>query len=162
MLVTHEGKKLMFKNEKYIAWSFLLVDILMIIGLYRIGVVEFLRINDMTYISLILMVMYVVTNMFILAVASTHYPYYISYYEKWIQYMINVFLTFGLVGTVIGFMTLFYNLFGELDFTNTDEVKRIISQMTNGIGIALLTTLVGLIASMLTYLKVTILGYKSS
>ena len=57
-------------------------------------------------------------------------------------------LSLGMIGTVIGFMTMLSG-FITLDITDPESVQSIIAQLGSGMATALTTTLVGLIASVL-------------
>lgn len=150
----------MLSFERHLTWAFFLCDLLLVFALFYFGGVQFLLGHDQTLISLFLIGSYVISNVLFFGVVFSYDPEKIFYFKNCITFLINTFLTIGLIGTIVGFMSLFYELFGNLDFSNPDNVKEIISQMTNGMGIALLTTLSGLIVSTLTYFKLTVLGYE--
>lgn len=57
-------------------------------------------------------------------------------------------LSLGMIGTVIGFMTMLSG-FITLDISNPESVQSIIAQLGSGMATALTTTLVGLVASVL-------------
>ena len=54
-----------------------------------------------------------------------------------------------MIGTVIGFIYMLYSVFGNLNIADTVAVQRSLGMMANGMGTALLTTLIGLISSVL-------------
>ena len=60
----------------------------------------------------------------------------------------DIVLSLGMVGTVIGFMMMLSG-FAELDVTSAESAQEMITQLGMGMATALLTTLVGLIASIL-------------
>ena len=58
-------------------------------------------------------------------------------------------LGIGMVGTLIGFLMVLTNAFQNIDSTNALEIKRIIGVLAHGMGVALITTLTGLICSIM-------------
>jgi len=65
-------------------------------------------------------------------------------------------MTVGMVGTVIGFMLMLGSSFAEIDPSNVDSMKRVITDMASGMSTALLTTLCGLVASLFVKVQVII------
>lgn len=61
----------------------------------------------------------------------------------------------GLLGTVVGFIV----MIGQLDLQGTDtaQIQALLAQMTKGMGIALVTTLVGLCANLLLGIQLLLL-----
>ena len=55
----------------------------------------------------------------------------------------------GMIGTVIGFIYMLYSVFTNLNINDTLAVQQSLSMMAQGMGTALLTTLVGLTSSVL-------------
>jgi biopolymer transport protein ExbB/TolQ len=62
--------------------------------------------------------------------------------------MSDLFLSIGMVGTVIGFISMLGG-FAELDVNNTQTVQDLIKELGLGMSTALYTTLVGLVCSIL-------------
>ena len=60
----------------------------------------------------------------------------------------DIVLSLGMVGTVIGFMIMLSS-FGEADFSDVENSKKLISDLSQGMSTALLTTLSGLLCSIL-------------
>lgn len=60
----------------------------------------------------------------------------------------DVVLSLGMVGTVIGFMIMLSS-FGEVNFEDVENSKQLISELSEGMSTALLTTLAGLTSSIL-------------
>ena len=56
-------------------------------------------------------------------------------------------LSLGMVGTLAGFLMVLYSTFQGLDVGDTDSMKKAIETLATGMGTALLTSLVGLVAS---------------
>ena len=60
----------------------------------------------------------------------------------------GIAIKLGLLGTVIGFVLMLLSVSG-LDNLDVSDIKALMQQMTEGMGIAMNTTMVGLISSML-------------
>ena len=54
-----------------------------------------------------------------------------------------------MIGTVVGFIFMLYSAFAELNVTDTLKLQQSMMMMAQGMGTALLTTLVGLVSSVL-------------
>lgn len=63
----------------------------------------------------------------------------------------------GMVGTFVGFLIVLTTAFNNIDTTSAEEMKQVISVMATGMGVALLTTLTGLIGHILLKLQLVIL-----
>jgi hypothetical protein len=65
-----------------------------------------------------------------------------------------------MIGTVTGFMLMLGSSFAEIDPGNIDSMRLVIIDMAAGMGTALLTTLVGLIASLFLKIQIVIQEFK--
>ena len=54
-----------------------------------------------------------------------------------------------MIGTVIGFIYMLYSVFNNLNIEDTLAIQQSLGHMAKGMGTALLTTLIGLISSVL-------------
>lgn len=54
-----------------------------------------------------------------------------------------------MVGTLVGFITVLSTAFGDVDAANPEQLKQILSVIATGMGTALVTTLVGLVSSLI-------------
>lgn len=63
-------------------------------------------------------------------------------------FMSDLFLSIGMIGTVIGFISMLSG-FSSLDVDNAETVQDLIKQLGQGMSTALYTTLVGLVCSVL-------------
>lgn len=147
-------------KERLLTWTFLLVDLLIVFSFYTMGGFNFIMTQDVTYITLIIISSYVLLNVMFFSLMRSHDMYKINHIKNIIQTVGNSFMTLGLAGTVIGFMLLLFGLFNDLDFTNTENIKMIISQMTQGMSVSLVTTLAGIVTATLTHIKIALLGYE--
>jgi len=64
----------------------------------------------------------------------------------------DIVLSLGMIGTVIGF-TVMLSGFGDVDFSNIDNVQGLIVNLSAGMSTSLSTTLVGLITSVILKLQ---------
>jgi hypothetical protein len=129
-------------------WKIWTVLVLMLLatGLgYYWGAVEFIINNDFTYLSFV--------NIAILY-GFTMSVLYQAYHKKfkgsdnqW--FLSDAVLSIGMVGTLSGFLVVLYSTFQGLDPSNTDSMRAAIETPASGMGTALLTSLVGLIASLI-------------
>ena len=70
-----------------------------------------------------------------------------NYETEW--FMSEILISLGMIGTVIGFIFMLHSVFGNLNISDTVAVQQSLGSMAKGMGTALLTTLVGLISSVL-------------
>ena len=111
---------------------------------------EFLWANDFTKISFVIM------GLFVFGSAMIGYKVF-SYtrdeelgYRYEGEWLISEHLmSLGLLGTVLGIFTAFYLSFRDLDIGNVEASQQVIANMASSLSVAMLTTLTGLVASML-------------
>lgn len=65
------------------------------------------------------------------------------------EYFIETCTSLGLLGTIIGLILMIVGAFTDLDITDQESIKTALVSMSSGIGTALVTTLVGLVCSLL-------------
>ena len=63
----------------------------------------------------------------------------------------------GMIGTIIGFLLVLGGAFADVDPTNVEAMKKVVENLTSGMGIALLTTLTGLITSVIMKFQLVLL-----
>lgn len=129
-------------------WLIYCLSIVSLFVSYYLGFIHELFENDITYISFVIIGIYLI--------ASIHIGYS-SYrkdkgetYAKGIvvgSYIFDLLPILGLIGTVIGFIFMFGDSFVAIDINNTDTVKSALIDMAVGISTALYTTLLGMIFS---------------
>lgn len=71
-------------------------------------------------------------------------------------FVTGLMIKLGLLGTVVGFIMMLSSLEG-LEQLDISDIKTLMQQMTQGMGVAMNTTLVGLIGSMLLGLQFLLL-----
>ena len=129
-------------------WKIWTVFVLMLLATalgYYWGAVDFMINNDFTYLSFVnIAILYGFT-------VSVMYKAFIKNMEttdsEW--FLSDAVLSIGMVGTLSGFLVVLYSTFQGLDPSNTDSMRTAIETLASGMGTALLTSLVGLIASLI-------------
>ncbi len=69
---------------------------------------------------------------------------------KPLWFFAEVMIGLGLTGTLIGFFWVLTNSFAGLDISDTENIKLAMGEIGSGIGTAVLTSLIGIVSSMLT------------
>lgn len=137
--------------ETFLRWWLLII--LTIAG-YSIGAYfgffGFLYLNDLTRLSFTILFIFWATTVMI---GYKTYQNKISgetysdFEFEW--FTSEAILSIGMIGTVIGFIYMLYSVFDDLDFENVAKLQESMMLMAQGMGTALLTTLVGLISSVI-------------
>lgn len=139
-------------SKKFLQWWLIfVVQAVIISGILFLGGYEFLVNNDITYISFLLVAIWLVTSLVI-----GYKVFFSKEITEAIWFVAESCMTLGMIGTVIGFIYMLTNNFVEIDPSNIDIMKQVISNMAKGMGTALLTTLCGLISSL--FLKIQIIN----
>jgi hypothetical protein len=111
---------------------------------------KFLYENDLTKLSLVILLFFTISS---IIVGYKIYKQFVekvdayTYQTEW--FVSEILVSLGMIGTVIGFIYMLYSVFGNLDVSDTSVIKASLGTMANGMGTALLTTLVGLTSSVL-------------
>jgi len=124
-----------------------LIFILMILSgavTWYFSFVNFLYANDFTKLSFVIIAILFFTTLII------GYKYYKNNHDFEIEWFISeVVISLGMIGTVVGFIFMLYAAFSELTVDDPVKLQQSMMLMAKGMGTALLTTLVGLISSVL-------------
>jgi hypothetical protein len=132
-------------------WLAFVIQLLAISGALYFGGLSFLLNNDVTYLSFVLIAVWLVTS-FVIG--------YKTYQEKdtsettW--FISDSCMTVGMIGTVVGFIYMLSGNFADINPEDINQMREIIGDMATGMGTALLTTLVGLVASL--FLKIQLVN----
>lgn len=106
--------------------------------------VNFLYANDFTKLSFVIIAILFFTTLII------GYKYYKNNHDFEIEWFTSeVVISLGMIGTVVGFIFMLYAAFSELNVDDSAKLQQSMMLMAKGMGTALLTTLVGLISSVL-------------
>jgi len=124
-----------------------LIFILMILSgavTWYFSFVNFLYANDFTKLSFVIIAILFFTTIII------GYKYYKNNHDFEIEWFTSeVVISLGMIGTVVGFIFMLYAAFSELNVDDPVKLQQSMMLMAKGMGTALLTTLVGLISSVL-------------
>lgn len=124
-----------------------LIFILMILSgavTWYFSFVNFLYSNDFTKLSFVIIAILFFTTLII------GYKYYKNNHDFEIEWFTSeVVISLGMIGTVVGFIFMLYAAFSELNVDDSAKLQQSMMLMAKGMGTALLTTLVGLISSVL-------------
>jgi|TARA_B110000438_G_scaffold154492_1_gene148402 hypothetical protein len=125
-------------------WLFFVLQLIILGASYVYKLHLFILNNDQTYISFILIAIWLVTSMRIGYKLLKHIQ---SSNEKF-WFVAETCMAIGMMGTVLGFILMLggSNL-ASIDPTDVEGMKNVIGQLASGMSTALLTTLTGLIVS---------------
>lgn len=129
-------------------WLIFCISILSLVILYYTGFYEELKEKDTTYISFIIVAIYMVASMYLGKVSldkDRGKPV-----DKGINagyYIYDLLPILGLIGTVVGFILMFGGSFAEINTSDAQSVHDALLTMALGISTALYTTLVGMVCS---------------
>jgi hypothetical protein len=143
-------------NKKFMIWwlVFVIQAILVGISVYM-GSLEFLWETDLTKLSFLASAMWLITSLSI-----GYYAYFGKNNHDMNWFVAESCMSVGMIGTVTGFMLMLGSSFAEIDPGNIDSMRLVIIDMAAGMGTALLTTLVGLIASLFLKIQIVIQEFK--
>ena len=135
-------------------WNHWTITVLSWVGvgvLYQFGFVDYLMKTDVTYLSFIIFGVSQVANAVLLH-KSYQQKKGVSFQEDRygpLWFTSDALLSLGMVGTLVGFITVLSTAFGDVDAANPEQLKQILSVIATGMGTALVTTLVGLVSSLI-------------
>lgn len=112
--------------------------------------IQFLYAHDLTKLSVAILALFAATTSVIgykiwkeRDVKKKKYGYDVEWFVS------EMMISLGMIGTVIGFIYMLYSVFSSLNIADTLAVQQSLGKMAQGMGTALLTTLVGLVSSVL-------------
>ena len=119
-------------------------------GQWYFEIVNFVLDNDSTYLSLGIFGLFVAT--------STVVGYWCYQVQNGntikeatinpVWFISDLLMSLGMVGTLLGFLMVLTSSFQNIDVSDLDAMQTVIGQLAAGMGIALLTSLVGLVSSL--------------
>ena len=129
-------------------WKIWTITVLMLIatgvGIF-LGAHTFILENDFTYISFVnIGILYTATAVALFKAFRKNFE---TSDTQW--FWADNVLSLGMLGTLAGFLMVLYSTFQGLDVGDTESMKKAIETLATGMGTALLTSLVGLISSIL-------------
>lgn len=114
-------------------------------ALYVKGILQYLFEMDSTFISLGILVAFFMSHFFVLSAIIR----YQSSLETKLWYVAESMITVGMIGTVVGFTLLFGDAFATLDVEDSQSIAAVLTDLAVGMGTALVTTLTGLVCSLI-------------
>ena len=109
--------------------------------------------NDFTYLSFVnISILVLFTTV---CLVQTFMKSFKTSDTQW--FFADAVLSLGMVGTLAGFLAVLYSTFQGLDVGDTDSMKAAIETLATGMGTALLTSLVGLVSSLLMKFQLVII-----
>ena len=129
---------------------------------YELDILGFIYENDPTKITII------IAAIFLLATLRIGFLSWKSqfgdpdiYAEKAPQDLLwfssDVVMSIGMVGTLIGFLIVLTTTFTDIDTTSAAAMKEVIGTLASGMGVALMTSLMGLITSIILKLQLVMM-----
>jgi len=143
-------------------WKFWTITILIVFALvtgqYYFGLFEFILAYDQTYLSLVNLAIMAIAH---LMIGRMHLKgNYAPADHQMVGYLGSVTTSIGLVGTLVGFMLLLWAVFGPgvaLDPSNVASMTAAMANMAQGMSTALITSLTGILASIVIQFQIVIL-----
>ena len=109
--------------------------------------------NDFTYLSFVnISILVLFTTV---CLVQTFMKSFKTSDTQW--FFADAVLSLGMVGTLAGFLAVLYSTFQGLDVGDTDSMKAAIETLATGMGTALLTSLVGLVSSLIMKFQLVII-----
>ena len=125
-------------------WLFFVMQIIILAASYVYELHLYILNNDQTYISFILIAIWLLTSMRIGYKMMKNIK---SSNEKF-WFIAETCMAIGMMGTVLGFILMLGgSKLAAIDPTDVEGMKNVIGQLASGMATALLTTLTGLIVS---------------
>lgn len=107
--------------------------------------------NDITHLTYLITVILGITTLSIGYKAYRNKTMHLEWFAS------DIVLSLGMIGTIVGFMVMLYGTFGEIDVTDMESVRNVLSAMSSGLYTALSTTLLGLISSVILKTQISII-----
>jgi len=135
-------------------WTSIVVIILAIsYAQYQLDILNFIYNNDPTRITAIIGIIFLLCTIRIGYVSWQKQFLYTQqdHFNKneILWFCSDVVMSIGMVGTLIGFLIVLTTTFTDIDTTSAQAMKEVIGTLASGMGIALMTSLTGLISSII-------------
>lgn len=134
-------------------WAFFCVNLLGYGIIYHYDGFSWMAANDFTKIGVALCVVYPIASLMIgrlvyRAYSTQTLPDLDNYW-----FFSEICLGLGMIGTIVGLLVVFSHGFHDLNFQDQNSVKDLIKNLGLGTSTALISTLVGLVASLLVKIQ---------
>ena len=142
-------------------WTTIVVCVVIAsIGEYFITISNYLFVQDSTKISLVILTILSVCSIWI-----GYNAYQLQFKNKEIKqksmepiwFASDAVLSIGMVGTLVGFLIVLTTTFTNISDYTPEELKSIIGTLASGMGIALITSLTGLLSSIILKFQLVLL-----
>ena len=144
-------------TKRFMYWWLVTVIQAILVGITAyFGSMEFLWNTDITKLSFLTIALWVGTSA---VIGYSSYTSKTNYDTPW--FVAESCMTVGMIGTVIGFILMLGSSFADLDPSNIESMREVITDMAAGMSTALLTTLTGLIASLFLKVQIVVLEYEN-
>ncbi len=147
-------------------WTTIVVCVVLIgIAETQIGISHYLLVQDGTKISILILTILLSCSLFV------GYKSYIKQFKNRvvtqssvepIWFFSDAVLSIGMVGTLVGFLIVLTTTFSNITDYSPEELKNIIGTLASGMGIALITSLTGLLSSILLKFQLVLLDGESN
>ena len=151
----------MIKHKLFLKWwLFISLTVIFSVFCFYSGVFHTIWNNDITKLSFIILSLFYIQSI-VCGIQTWSVGFYKNNLSSFTNdtakkmiplesgwFMSDLFLSIGMVGTVIGFISMLGG-FAELDVNNAQTVQDLIKELGLGMSTALYTTLVGLVCSIL-------------
>ena len=147
-------------------WTTIVVCVvLLVIAETNISISNYLFVLDSTKISLIILTILVACSAFIGYKAYKKQFRQREVSQKSVEpiwFFSDAVLSIGMVGTLVGFLIVLTTTFSNITDYSPEELKNIIGTLASGMGIALVTSLTGLLSSILLKFQLVLLDGESN
>jgi hypothetical protein len=138
--------------DRFLKWWLLIILILIGIGVaWNFEFFVFLHEKDFTNLGLFTLFVFIVNST---TTGIKIFKESKDYEVEW--FCSDAVVSIGMIGTVIGFIYMLFSVFSDLNLGDSAQMMMALSEMAKGMSTALLTTLVGLISSVLLKFQLVI------
>ena len=127
-------------------WLLVIIMVISFFITWKMDFLNFLIEKDFTKLSFVILGILIISTLSIGIKIFNDFDYH-DYEMEW--FAGDAVISIGMIGTVVGFIYMLYSIFMEINFGESSELVQSLKEMSNGMSTALLTTLVGLISSIL-------------
>lgn len=117
--------------------------------MYTLGGMSYVLL-DTSFITLGIIFLYLSGNFILFTLEGFPDNKYLQRINNWIP---ATLVSLGLLGTVVGFFTVFNQLFAAVNFADPATMQTVLTQVSNGFSIAIISTIAGIITSIMVSIK---------
>lgn len=143
-------------------WTALVLSaFVFIVGQYLFDWIGYIIIYDQTYLSFIILAIYIGATMkighFGYKLHNDNMMYHSKPDTRTLWYISESTMGLGMIGTMLGFLIVLSSAFADIDVGSVEATKEVIAKLSSGMGTALITSLIGLMSSLSIKLQLTML-----